>query len=161
MIYISNIGFIKIRDQRKFFYHYWGKKIFSHGCCLSEQVQSCILFVAPAVGSIHLQAPAVFEKVVLRKFDNSIIMTFVTYTQYQKNQFVCLFALWFYIQLENLSFMWSPIFGTDGHRAVNIPQRATPTICDMGHPFIMAIPEDTRHSHLFASGWQWSCHYMF
>ena len=34
------------------------------------------------------------------------------------------------------------------------------TYCDMGHPFIMVISEDTWHSHLMPSVWQLSCHYL-
>ena len=35
------------------------------------------------------------------------------------------------------------------------------TYCDTGHPFIMVISEDPRHSHLLPSVWQWICHYLF
>ena len=35
------------------------------------------------------------------------------------------------------------------------------TYCDMDQPFIMVISEDTLHSHLLPSVWQWSCHYLF
>ena len=33
--------------------------------------------------------------------------------------------------------------------------------CDTGLPFIMVISQDTWHSHLLLSVWQWSCHYLF
>ena len=35
------------------------------------------------------------------------------------------------------------------------------TYCDTGHPFIMVISEDPRHSHLLPSVWQWRCPYLF
>ena len=35
------------------------------------------------------------------------------------------------------------------------------TYCDTRHPFMMVISEDTWHSHLLPSVWQWSCHYPF
>ena len=34
------------------------------------------------------------------------------------------------------------------------------TYCDMGHPFIMVISVDPRHSHLLPNVWQWSCNYL-
>ena len=33
--------------------------------------------------------------------------------------------------------------------------------CDTGYPFIMVISEDSWHSNLLPSVWQWSCHYLF
>ena len=33
--------------------------------------------------------------------------------------------------------------------------------CDTGHPVAMVISEDPWHSHLSASVWQCSCHYLF
>ena len=38
---------------------------------------------------------------------------------------------------------------------------ACKTYCDTGHPFIMVISEDPRHSHLLPSVWYWSWHYLF
>ena len=35
------------------------------------------------------------------------------------------------------------------------------TYCDTGHPFIIVISEDPRHSHLLPSVKQWSCHYLY
>ena len=35
------------------------------------------------------------------------------------------------------------------------------TYYDTGQPFIMVISEETWHSHLLPSFWQWSCHYLF
>ena len=35
------------------------------------------------------------------------------------------------------------------------------TYGDTGLPFIMVISEDPWHSHLLASVWQWSSHYLF
>ena len=32
---------------------------------------------------------------------------------------------------------------------------------DTAHPFMMVISEDPWTSHLLASVWQWSCHYLF
>ena len=34
-------------------------------------------------------------------------------------------------------------------------------LCDTGQPFIMVISEESWHSHLLPSVWQWSCHYLF
>ena len=33
--------------------------------------------------------------------------------------------------------------------------------CDTGQLFIMVISEDTWHTHLLSSIWQWSCHFLF
>ena len=35
------------------------------------------------------------------------------------------------------------------------------TYCDTGHPFIVVITEDLRHSHLLPSVGQWNCHYLY
>ena len=42
-----------------------------------------------------------------------------------------------------------------GHWAVRVLWYST------GHPFIMVIDEDLRHSHLLLSVWQWNCYYLF
>ena len=36
-----------------------------------------------------------------------------------------------------------------------------PTHCDTGLTFILVISEDSLHSHLLPTVWQWSCHYLF
>ena len=53
-----------------------------------------------------------------------------------------------------------PLLGTHGHWVVRVLKRATPE-CDTEHPFIMVISEESLHSHLLPSVWQWSCHYLF
>ena len=35
------------------------------------------------------------------------------------------------------------------------------TYYDTGHPFIMISSEDSLHSHLKPSVWQWNCHNLF
>ena len=32
--------------------------------------------------------------------------------------------------------------------------------CDTGQPFIVVISEDSWHSQLLSSDWQWNCHYL-
>ena len=48
-------------------------------------------------------------------------------------------------------FKFWPILGTHGHWAVRVLKLAYHTYCDMGHPLIMIISEDTWHSHLLPS----------
>ena len=85
-------------------------------------------------------------------------MTFVIYYSISEKivcMFVCFVVLHpnreFVIHMEPYTRHWWPL-------SSECSLAWTLTICDMGHPFIMAIPEDPRHSHPLASGWQWSCH---
>ena len=57
--------------------------------------------------------------------------------------------------LQLLTYTWhSWPFSSEGSLACH-------TYCDTGHTFIMVISKDPWHSHLLASVWQWSCHYLF
>ena len=51
-----------------------------------------------------------------------------------------------------------PILHTHGHCKLNSEGSLTCHIyCDTGQPFIMVISEDSWHSQLLPSDWQWSC----
>ena len=55
----------------------------------------------------------------------------------------------------NLTYTWhSWPLSSEGSLACHI-------YCDKGGPFIMVISEDSWHSHLLPSVWQWSCHNLF
>ena len=57
---------------------------------------------------------------------------------------ICLSLYRFVVSFENDSFaisQWKPIFGTHGHWALRVLQRAS-FFCDTGHPFPIAISED-------------------
>ena len=57
--------------------------------------------------------------------------------------------------LQLLTYTWhSWPFSSEGSLACH-------TYCDTGHTFIMVISMDPWHSHLLASVWQWSYHYLF
>ena len=43
----------------------------------------------------------------------------------------------------------------------NVGSLACHIDCDTEHTFIMVISEDTWHSNLLSSVWQWSCRYLF
>ena len=76
-----------------------------------------------------------------------------------------------FVPLENFSFIWRrhhyrwKVSNFDLCSAlVTIEQwgfLACHTYCDTGHPFIVVITEDLRHSHLLPSVGQWNCHYLY
>ena len=82
--------------------------------------------------------------------------------------FVCLFVCFsyhsrfFHMEMSPLPVKgckcW-PMLGTYGHWAVGF--FAYHTYCDMRHPFITVISEDTWNSELMSNVWQRSCHYLF
>ena len=84
---------------------------------------------------------------------------------------IYVFVLRFFVPFENSSHMeTSPMTGEGLHVLANARHLwplssegslAYHTFCDTGHPFIMVISEDPRHSHLLPSVWQWSCHDLF
>ena len=86
--------------------------------------------------------------------------------------FVWLFnCLGFIVLFENSSLIWRRhhcfeglqilIYARHSRSLSSEGSLACYTYCDMGHLFIMVISEDSWHSDLLPSVWQWSCHYLF
>ena len=84
--------------------------------------------------------------------------------------FVLFVSLRFFIPFKNFSLIWRCYHYRWKAANFDICQHLWPlnnkgslachTCCDKGHPFIMVISEDTWHSYLLPSVWQWSCHYL-